>query len=150
MAKRHKIIIIARFKRALPLPAYHTAGAAAFDLYAREATTVKAGGLTSIPANIIVQTPPGYALVVSARSSLAKRGLMLANGIGVIDEDYGGPADEVRIAVYNFTKKKVRVAAGERLAQGMFLRVTRARWRESTRVRARSRGGFGSTGRSVH
>ena len=39
-------------------------------------------------------------LAIFARSSTPlKRGLMVANGVGVVDPDYSGPADEVKIAV---------------------------------------------------
>ena len=71
---------------------------------------------------------------------------MVANGVGVVDQDYCGPHDEVKIAVLNFTSAPVRVAAGDRVAQGMLLPVTRVAWEEAQMLRGESRGGFGSTG----
>ena len=56
---------------------------------------------------------------------------MVANGVGVIDEDYCGPADEVKIQLLNFTAAAVQVKKGDRLAQGLFIPVTRATWQES-------------------
>ena len=44
-----------------------------------------------------------------------------ANGVGVIDPDYCGPEDEVKIAVMNFTREPVTVRAGDRIAQGLSL-----------------------------
>jgi dUTP pyrophosphatase len=91
--------------------------------------------------------PTGMFLAIFARSSTPlKRGLMVANGVGIVDEDYCGPDDEVKIAVLNFTATTVRVAAGDRLAQGMLLPVTRVTWHETDVLRKNSRGGFGSTG----
>ena len=140
-------IKIKRIDTTLPLPEYHTAGAAAFDFYARETCTVPAHGLFKIPSNLIIETPPGWALIVCARSSLAgKKGLFPANGVGVIDNDYCGPEDEIKLPVYNFTDAVVTVERGERVAQGMFIKIDRAEWVEVQAITSKSRGGFGSTG----
>jgi dUTP pyrophosphatase len=86
-------------------------------------------------------------LGIFARSSTPlKRGLMVANGVGVVDSDYCGPHDEVRIAVLNVSGAPVSVAAGDRLAQGIVLPAPRIEWEEVTDLRASSRGGFGATG----
>ncbi len=138
---------IARVDATLPLPAYETAGAVGFDLLARVATTVAAGAVARIPANVIVETPPGYMLLVAARSSLpGRKGLSVPHGIGVIDQDYCGASDEILVQVYNFTAAAVTVGRGEKIAQGVFVRVDRARWDETDFAARPSRGGFGSTG----
>jgi dUTP pyrophosphatase len=137
---------IARIDPTLPLPAYETAGAVGFDLLVRVETTVEPRGLARIPANVIVETPPGYMLLVAARSSLpGRRGLSVPHGIGVIDQDYSGAGDEILVQVYNFTDAPVTVARGERIAQGVFVRVDRARWEEADFAERPTRGGFGST-----
>ena len=79
-------------------------------------------------------------------STPLRRGLMVANGVGVVDPDYCGPADEVKIALLNFTVHPVQVSAGDRLAQGMLLPTARVEWEETTTGKKDSRGGFGSTG----
>jgi dUTP pyrophosphatase len=113
---------------------------------ARVETTVAPGAIARVPANVIVETPPGYMLLIAARSSTpGKKGLTLPNGIGVIDQDYCGPDDEVQLLVYNFTAAPVTVARGERIAQGVFVRVARAEWAETDSAARPSRGGFGST-----
>jgi dUTPase len=43
---------------------------------------------------------------------------MVANGVGVIDPDYAGPNDEVRIQVLNISTSDVTIKPGDRLAQG--------------------------------
>jgi len=141
-------VLIKRIDKSLPLPRYQTAGSVGFDLVCREGAIVKPGEIKLIPANIIVKTPPGYMLVLALRSSVPiKKGLMLANGIGVIDQDYSGLKDEIKIQVYNFTKNRVKVERGERIAQGIFVKVGKADWQEVKKTTSRSRGGFGSTGR---
>lgn len=86
-------------------------------------------------------------LAIFARSSTPlKRGLIVANGVGVIDSDYSGPGDEVKIAVLNVTPRAVRLRAGDRIAQGIFLPAPRVVWEDVDALRAESRGGFGATG----
>ncbi len=141
-------VTIKRIDQSLPLPEYHTSGAAGFDFYAREAATIAPHSLAKIPSNLIIATPPGYALIMAARSSLSlKKGLKQANGIGVIDSDYCGPEDEISIAVHNFTDQPVTVERGERIAQGLFIKVEQAAWNEVAEMSGASRGGFGSTGK---
>lgn len=138
---------IKRIDTSLPLPEYHTKGSLAFDIYAREEITIAPKTLALIPSNLIIKTPAGYGLIVAARSSLArKKGLMLANGIGIIDMDYSGNTDEILIAVHNFTDAPVTVEKAERIAQGMFVRIDQCTWNEVDEMTDKSRGGFGSTG----
>jgi len=139
---------IRRLRSAVALPEYQTAGAAGFDLAASDDVTVQPGAVALIPTGLVIETPPGYFLGVFARSSTPlKRGLMVANGVGVVDSDYCGPRDEVKIAVMNFTAAPVEVKAGDRIAQGLFIPVARAEWQESDEdLRDGSRGGFGATG----
>jgi dUTP pyrophosphatase len=138
---------IHRLRPSVPLPAYESSGAAAFDLAAAEDTTIAPGEVTLVPTGLVIEVPAGMFLAVFARSSTPlKRGLMVANGVGVVDSDYCGPADEVKIAVLNFTKTAVVVKAGDRIAQGIILPAARVEWEETSEVRTGSRGGFGSTG----
>ena len=141
-------INIKRIDKSLPLPEYKTEGAAAFDFYARETTTIPAKGWKLVPANFIIETPPEYVLVVSARSSLAKHypGLFVANGVGLIDSDYSGPKDEIKISLYNFSDNDITINKGERVAQGRFEKFERAEWEEVEEMDNKDRGGFGSTG----
>jgi len=71
---------------------------------------------------------------------------MKPHSIGIIDQDYCGETDELGIQVYNFTKETVTVDRGERIAQGIFVKVGIPQLVESDEVAGESRGGFGSTG----
>jgi dUTP pyrophosphatase len=129
------------------LPEYESAAAAGFDLAASEDVTVAPGEVRLVPTGLVIEVPAGMFLGIFARSSTPlKRGLMVANGVGVVDPDYCGPMDEVKIAVLNFSSHAVTVTAGDRIAQGIFLPAARVTWEESGEVRKESRGGFGSTG----
>jgi dUTP pyrophosphatase len=138
---------IKRVDKDLPLPKYETRGSVGFDFLCRESVAIKPHSLGLIPANVIVETPPGYMLMVTLRSSTPKkRGLLIPHGVGVIDQDYCGEGDEIKIQVYNFTSKPVTVERGDRIAQGIFVRVDTAQWSEVDRIESKTRGGFGSTG----
>jgi len=138
---------IMRLDPSVPLPVPATAGAAAFDLAAAEAVEVPAHGIRLVGTGLVIAVPKGHFLGVFARSSLPlKRGLIVANGVGVIDADYCGPTDEVKIQVMNVTDQPVTIARGDRLAQGIVLQTPRVEWDEVTALTAPDRGGFGSTG----
>ena len=137
---------IKRVDNDLPLPRYETAGSVGFDFVCRESVTIKPHSLELIPANVIVETPPGYMLMVTLRSSTPrKRSLLIPHGVGVIDQDYCGERDEIKIQVYNFSPNSATVERGDRIAQGIFVRVDAARWLEVDRIETETRGGFGST-----
>lgn len=138
---------VTRIDDTLPLPRYETPGAVAFDIYARETTTIGPGNLGFIPTNLIVDIPEGYVLILASRSSTPKKkGLLIPHGIGMIDQDYCGPKDEMKAQVYNFTDEPVIVERGERIAQAMLILVTRCELTDTKITTQESRGGFGSTG----
>jgi dUTP pyrophosphatase len=132
----------------VPLPRYETRGAAGFDLTASEEVVVAPQAIALVPTGLVIQVPPGHFLGIFARSSTPlKKGLTVANGVGVLDSDYSGPKDEVKIQVLNFTSAPVTVARGDRIAQGLFLPVSRVEWQESGEAPvSQTRGGFGATG----
>lgn len=141
-------IKIKRLDKSLPLPEYHTGGAAAFDFYARESAVIEPKAIKQMPTNLIIATPAGHMIIIASRSGLGiKKGLVLSNSIGILDSDYCGPNDEILLSLYNFTDKPVAVERGERLAQGIVVKIERAEWEEIEEIDATNRGGFGSTGR---
>ena len=51
-----------------------------------------------VPTGLVVHVPEGYFFGIFARSSTPlKRGLMVANGVGIVDSDYCGPGDEIKV-----------------------------------------------------
>lgn len=142
-----RTVRIRRLRPTVALPKYESAAAAGFDLAAAEDLTIAAGEVTLVPTGLVIEVPPGMFLGIFARSSTPlKRGLMVANGVGVVDSDYCGPADEVKVQVLNFTNQPVSLRAGDRIAQGILLPITRVEWAEAETLKQESRGGFGSTG----
>ena len=140
-------VSLQRIDSTLPLPSYQTSGAAAFDFVTRETTVVHPRAIGLIPSNVIVKVPEGFALLILPRSSLPrKKGLVCPHSLGLIDQDYHGPKDEIFVQVQNVTDFPVTVERGERIAQGLFVKIDRAEWSEVDDHGAVTRGGFGSTG----
>jgi dUTP pyrophosphatase len=137
---------VTRLRPSVPLPMYASEGAAAFDLAAAEDVEIPPRAIRLVGTGLVFAVPEGHFLAIFARSSTPlKRGLAVANGVGVLDSDYCGPADELKIQLLNFTDDPIRVKVGDRLAQGMVLQTPRVEFVEGETT-SPSRGGFGSTG----
>lgn len=140
-------IKVKRLDKSLPLPQYQTTGSVGFDFYARENTEIKPKEIVLVPTGLIITTPPGYMLALFSRSSTPRRkGLMIPNSVGIVDQDFCGSEDEIKIFLYNFTDQTAIVEKGERIAQGVFVRIDKGEWEENDEIVTSSRGGFGSTG----
>jgi dUTP pyrophosphatase len=138
---------IRRLDPTISLPGDGTDEAAGFDLAAAHDVRVAPGQIALVRTGLVIEVPTGHFLGIFARSSTPlKRGLMVANGVGVIDPDYSGPNDEVMVPVLNFTASEVTVSRGDRLAQAVVLPAPRVTWQEVSEIRRVTRGGFGATG----
>jgi len=138
---------IKRLDRSVSLPERATSAAAGFDLAAAVDMEIPARAIRLVGTGLVIAVPDGYFLGIFARSSTPlKRGLMVANGVGIIDADYCGPADEIKIQLVNITDAPVKVSRGDRLAQGIVLPCPQVEWEEVEEITRTSRGGFGSTG----
>lgn len=152
MAKENgtrRFAVVAGYEERVTLPQRKTARSAGYDLEAAEAVTVAPGRVALVPTGLKAYMGPDEVLVLAIRSSLAaKRGLCLANGVGVIDADYAdNPENEghILVALANYGAAEVQIARGERIAQGIFLKYLTTADDAATGERT---GGFGSTGGS--
>ena len=141
------ISVYVRRLRDVPMPIYHSAEAAGFDLTcAGEAPVYLMPGTTSlVPTGIAVEIPTGYELQVRPRSGLALRSCVFAMN-GTVDSDYRG---EVCVLLHNAGMVQYRVAPGDRIAQAIVSPIEHAVLIEAKELRPTARGtaGFGSTGR---
>ena len=133
----------------IPLPFYATDGAAAMDLHAclEAPLTIEVGARPIVPTGLAVAIPAGHVGLLAVRSSMGiKRGVTLANGVGIIDSDYRG---EVGVGLMNVGSEPYTVLPGDRIAQLMVLPVAQPTPElvEELPATDRGEGGFGSTGR---
>ena len=149
MLKNPNPTLAIKIKRLDPraeLPAYQTAGSVAFDLAVLDSVTIQPGEIVRLPTGLVIATPPGYALLIAARSSLAKtKGLVIPQAVGIVDQDFAGETDQLLIQVQNTSNQPVALLGGERIAQGLFVPIAIAEFLEVSSMERPDRGGFGST-----
>ena len=129
-------------------PQKATSGSAGFDLVAdlEQELLLAPGQREVIPTGVKIALPDNRVGLIFARSGLSvKRGLMLANGVGVIDADYRG---EIGCAVVNMGTEAVLVQPGMRIAQLLIVGLCSASLQLVDELGSTQRGpgGFGSTG----
>lgn len=127
----------------LPVRA-HEADAGA-DLRASRYEKFMPGEIKTVPTDVRVAIPKGYVGLLFARSSLCNLGVMLANGVGVIDSGYTG---EIKVPLFNASPRVFELPASARIAQLVILPCELPTFRrvESLEETERGEGGFGSTG----
>lgn len=128
-------------------PQRATDGSAGFDLSAYEETYIyphMTGHLNYVRTGLYIELPQHHVGMLVERSSLHKKGLTLANNIGVIDSDYRG---EILIALHNRTEKEVRINKGQRIVQLIILGLPMINLIKIFDIdqTQRGAGGFGST-----
>jgi len=132
------------------LPVRSTKNSAGYDIEAAEDTTIPAFKLGQKP--VLVKTGlKAYmqydeVLILANRSSNpGKKGLILANSIGVVDSDYYGNPDNdghIMFAFFNFKDEDIEIKKGERIGQGMFQKYLVT---DNDIAGGERTGGFGST-----
>ena len=128
-------------------PRRKTKASAGYDLEAAEDVVLNPGEVKLVPTGVKAYMPEDEVLLIYIRSSLAvKKGLILANGVGVVDADYyDNPENEghIMIPLFNPGKEPVTIRKGERIAQGIFTKYLKT---DDDQTDAERTGGFGSTG----
>lgn len=105
----------------------------------------KSGGVLCVHTGIAMQPPPGWGFEMVPRSSLHKKGWLLANSVGVIDSGYRG---EVMVMLAPWNQAPERPAVGDRIVQIIPRKIVNVSFYEVAELgdTARGAGGFGSSG----
>jgi len=144
-------VSLARLSTDAPLPHRATGGSFGYDLATIRAERVAPHETTILPCGFKLARDlehderGGMAMLVFPRSSLPlKYGLILPNSPGLIDADY---SEQIGVIVHNLRDEEVRLDAGTRIAQAVFVRVEFPALDVTDQSdESRTRGGFGSTG----
>jgi len=128
------------------LPELQTFGSVGYDVRSVEDVTVEPGFVTVVRTGLSMEPPPWYHIELYARSSFGKEGIILTNGVGIIDKDYRG---EVKLLLSKITPGSKFLPKGTRVGQ---LIVRKSHFPEIEEVEIlndtqRGEGGFGSTGK---
>lgn len=130
------------------LPERSTKKSAGYDFYVPVDTVCKSHEITMVKTGIKAYMEDDETLLLFNRSSNPKkRGLVILNGVGVVDSDYvDNPDNEGEIAglFYNMLDEDVVLKAGDKIMQGVFVNYNIVDDDNATGTRE---GGFGSTGK---
>ena len=131
-------------------PTRGTPGAAGLDLCAclSEPVVIEPGKAETIPLGFAAEIPWGYGGFVLSRSGIGSRGIVVAQGVGLIDSDYRG---EWCVPLRNLGEDPHTVSPGDRVAQVVFMRAEAGEFIEVESMwelskTSRGERGFGSTG----
>ncbi|CAL4325398.1 Deoxyuridine 5'-triphosphate nucleotidohydrolase [Buchnera aphidicola (Mindarus abietinus)] len=150
MKKINVIILDSRIGKTIPIPKYETKGSAGLDLRSSFKKEV------ILLPNKTILSPTGIAIyikeslitaIILPRSGLGhKNGLVLGNSIGLLDSDYQG---ELKISLWNRSKKSFSITPGMRIAQLVFLPIIKVKFKiisKFNNITERGNKGFGHTG----
>lgn len=130
------------------LPERSTATSAGYDFFNPERVRIEPNEIKYVKTGVKAAFPEGEMLMLCNRSSNPKKkGLILANGVGIVDSDYYNNPDnegEIAFAFMNINKYIVEIDAGEKLGQGIFVKFGTV---DNDNAEGSRTGGFGSTGK---
>lgn len=136
------------YKTCLKLPKRSTAKSAGYDFFAVNDIVCKSHEITFVPTGVKAKMEDDETLLLFNRSSNPKKkGLIILNGVGVIDADYYGNADndgEIAGLFYNMRDEDVEIKAGDKIMQGIFVKYEKT---EDDEAEGERTSGFGSTGK---
>ena len=132
------------------LPVRKTKSSAGYDIEAAEDCVIPAFKLgqkpTLVKTGIKAYMPEDEFLMICNRSSNpGKKGLVLANSVGIIDSDYYGNQDNdgvIMYAFYNFFDKDLEIKKGDVIGQAIFRKFYKV---DDDYAETERTGGFGST-----
>jgi len=109
----------------IKLPIRATKISAGYDFSSPISITIQPKSKEVIWTDVKSYMQEGEVLILDVRSSIGiKKGLMLANTIGVVDMDYFSNINNdgnIGICLYNMTDEPVHIEQFERIAQGIFI-----------------------------
>lgn len=121
-------------------------GDVAFDLFSAEGDIIPPFTTHLIMTDISIELPENHEAQIRARSGMAKKGIIVANGPGTIDTNYRG---NIGILLYNSTDKDYKIEKHDRIAQMLIMPKLPFTLTEVGILSETERGenGFGSSGK---
>lgn len=139
-----KQVVECRVDNAVYLPKRANPTDAGADLRSTEKLEIYPGETKVVNTGVAVKIPQGYGGFVFNRSGQGKNGIIVLNGVGVIDSDYRG---NIKVALKNISENRYGIEVGDRIAQLVILPVILCDFVDSWNDTERGTGGFGSTGK---
>ena len=133
-------------------PLHLTSGAAGSDLFSTFKKTIYKGETVAVDFNLNIKIAKGYFGLISARSSVALKGVM--THVGIMDSHFFGGG---RVILTNIGQAPFIINRGDRIGQRTLIKYSKANWIKSDSFKAEvfnwlssdaqdRHTGFGSTG----
>lgn len=128
------------------LPKRATIHSAGYDFFSPIEIEIKPHASELIWTNIKAKFEEDEVLLLTVTSGMGKRGIMLANNVGIIDSDYFSNQfndGNIGFRLYNFCDSPYTIKQGEKIGQGIFIKFLKVD--DEEKVTQKRKGGFGST-----
>lgn len=130
----------------IKMPVRATKYSAGYDFYSPKDLVIEPSTMEMIWTDVKAQFNENEFLLLCVTSGMGKKGVMVANTIGIIDCDYfenEGNDGNIGFRLYNYSKQPYVIKAGDKIGQGIFTTfLTIDNEKEIIETR---KGGFGST-----
>jgi len=141
------VVQFARIHSKAVMPHFAHKGDSGFDLYTLDTVILGAGERRILPTGLKVCLPEGFEIQIRPRSGISAK-TPLTVLLGTVDSGYRG---EIGVIVHNTSKGEYVIKEGERIAQGVVMRVPHVVFMEIAEKdlppSSRGTNGFGSTGK---
>ena len=127
-----------------------------YDIVSTRDIMIHPNQAVKIPTGFYLKSCDNLFSLLFIRSSLGAKGLILLNGVGVIDSDYRG---EIICFVKNLSNKQINIRQGDRVAQLLFFERKEVNLTKDPKENegdqekdykdVTRKGGFGSTGEAT-
>ena len=142
-----KFEYVTRVTPNLDLPKRATKNSAGYDFVNIEKVTLQPLEIKLVKTGVKVKLLEDEFLMLCNRSSNPiKKGLILANSVGIVDSDYYNNAEnegEIGFMFMNIKQTPVTIEVGEKLGQGIFMKYAKV---DNDNVTDKRISGWGSTG----
>lgn len=150
MKKRGFEIVKGYENKNINIPVRKTSLSAGYDIESAEEIVIPSFRMGTKPTLIktglkCYMENDEYLMLVNRSSNPVKRGLVLANSVGIIDADYCNNPDNdghLMYAFYNYSKEDITIKKGDTIGQAIFMKYLLVDNDSSNDER---KGGFGST-----
>lgn len=118
------------------------------DLRCAERADMEAGQFRILSLGVSMKLPEGYEAHVVPRSSTFRRwGILMTNGVGIIDESYCGDNDVWKFPA--LAMRQTTIFKGDRICQFRIVKkMPEVQFTEVEHMTDENRGGLGSTGKN--
>lgn len=150
MKKRGFEIVKGYENKNINIPVRKTSLSAGYDIESAEDKVIPSFNIGTKPTLIktglkCYMENDEYLMLVNRSSNPAKRGLVLANSVGIIDADYYNNPDNdghLMYAFYNYSKEDITIKKGDTIGQAIFMKYLLV---DNDSSNGERKGGFGST-----